>query len=130
MAKMSGGAAVVEALRAEGVTHVFGVIGTAMLEVFDALHDAPDITYVGVRHEQNGVHMAELARASPPALIGEITSGARLFGFVGSICGPLAFAIVASKTGGFTWPFVLVAGQLIVFGAFALCRRPSAAPTG
>ena len=37
MAKMSGGAAVVEALRAEGVTHVFGVIGTAMLEVFDAL---------------------------------------------------------------------------------------------
>lgn len=78
----------------------------------------------------NGVHMAELARASPPALIGEITSGASLFGFVGSICGPLAFAIVASKTGGFTWPFVLVAGQLIVFGAFALCRRPSAAPTG
>jgi acetolactate synthase-1/2/3 large subunit/sulfoacetaldehyde acetyltransferase len=56
---MSGGAAVVEALRAEGVTHVFGVIGTAMLEVFDALYDSPDITYVGVRHEQNAVHMAD-----------------------------------------------------------------------
>lgn len=71
----------------------------------------------------NGVHMAELARASPAALIGEITSGASLFGFVGSICGPLVFAVVASKTGGFTWPFVLVAGQLILFGVFTLGRR-------
>ncbi|MGN6095528.1 MAG: MFS transporter [Bosea sp. (in: a-proteobacteria)] len=77
----------------------------------------------------NGVHMAELARAAPAALIGEITSGASLFGFVGSICGPLAFAIVAGKTGGFTWPFVLVAGQLIAFGAFALGRRGIAALT-
>ena len=59
MAKGSGGAAVVEALRQEGVTHVFGVIGTATLEIFDALYDSPDITYVGVRHEQNAVHMAD-----------------------------------------------------------------------
>ena len=47
----------------------------------------------------NGVHMAELARASPATLIGDVTSGASLFGFVGSICGPLAFAVIASKTG-------------------------------
>ena len=59
MAKGSGGAAVVEALRQEGVTHVFGVIGTATLEIFDALYDTADITYVGVRHEQNAVHMAD-----------------------------------------------------------------------
>ncbi len=59
MAKMTAGAAVVEALRTAGVTHVFGVIGTAMLEVFDALYDCDDITYVGVRHEQNAVHMAD-----------------------------------------------------------------------
>lgn len=70
----------------------------------------------------NGVHMAELARISPSALIGEVTSGASLFGFVGSICGPLIFAVVASKTQGFTWPFVLIAGQLILFGTFALWR--------
>ncbi len=68
----------------------------------------------------NGVHMAELARASPPAIIGDVTSSASLFGFIGSICGPLAFAMIASKTGSFTWPFVLVAGQLIIFGVFAL----------
>lgn len=76
----------------------------------------------------NGVHMAELARASPAALIGEVTSGASLFGFVGSICGPLVFAVVASRTGGFTWPFVLVAGQLIAFGVFALCCRARTVP--
>lgn len=76
----------------------------------------------------NGVHMAELARASPVALIGEVTSGASLFGFIGSICGPLMFAVVAARTGSFTWPFVLVAGQLIAFGVFALCRRPDRTP--
>ena len=56
---MSGGVAVVEALRRQGVTHAFGVIGTAMLELFDALYDQTDISYVGVRHEQNAVHMAD-----------------------------------------------------------------------
>lgn len=68
----------------------------------------------------NGVHMAELARVSPPALIGDVTSGASLFGFIGSICGPLAFAVIANRTGSFDWPFLLVAGQLAVSGAFAL----------
>lgn len=71
----------------------------------------------------NGVHMAELARVAPPALIGDVTSGASLFGFVGSICGPLVFAIVASRTGSFEWPFMLVAGQLATFGLFALGRQ-------
>src|SRR5688500_4497260 len=59
----------------------------------------------------NGVHMAELARVSPPALIGEVTSGASLFGFVGSICGPLVFAVLASRTGSFDWSFVLEIGR-------------------
>ncbi|HEY1530085.1 MAG TPA: thiamine pyrophosphate-binding protein [Galbitalea sp.] len=59
MGKISGGEAVIQTLRKQGVTHVFGVIGTAMLDVYDALHDAPDITYVGTRHEQNAVHMAD-----------------------------------------------------------------------
>jgi len=67
--------------------------------------------------------MAELARISPPALIGDVTSGASLFGFIGSICGPLAFAIVASKTASFEWAFALVAGQLAAFGLFALWRQ-------
>jgi MFS family permease len=75
----------------------------------------------------NGVFMAELARASPPALTGDVTSSANLFGFVGSICGPLLFAVLARKTGSFDWPFLLVAGQVAASGALALwyllCRR-------
>lgn len=68
----------------------------------------------------NGVHIAELARVSPPKLIGDVTAGASLFGFIGSICGPLVFAIVAGRTGSFDWPYVLVAAQLVAFGVFAL----------
>ncbi|MGE0768692.1 MAG: MFS transporter [Hyphomicrobiaceae bacterium] len=70
----------------------------------------------------NGVHMAELARISPNELIGEVTSGANLFGFVGSLCGPLMFTIVASRTGSFSWSFLLIAGQLAAFGLFAIWR--------
>lgn len=65
MAKVSGGKAVVESLRAEGVKHVFGLIGSAGMEIFDALYDAKDITFIGVRDERTGTHMADAyARAS------------------------------------------------------------------
>lgn len=57
---MYGGAAVVEALRAAGVSHVFGLLGSTTMEVYDALYHAQDdIKYVGVRHEAFGVHMAD-----------------------------------------------------------------------
>ena len=46
MAQMNGGAAVVETLRAAGVTHVFGLLGSSTMEVYDALYDARDIKYV------------------------------------------------------------------------------------
>lgn len=74
----------------------------------------------------NGVHMAELAKASPPELIGDVTSGASLFGFIGSICGPLVFAFCASRTGSFAWPYLLVAGQLGLFGLYATYRLAAA----
>ena len=65
MAKMSGGKAVVTALEAEGVRHVFGLIGSAGMEIFDALYDEPGIRFVGVRDERTGTHMADgYARAS------------------------------------------------------------------
>src|SRR6476469_5559402 len=37
------GPAVIEALTAEGVTHVFGLVGSHVLELYDALLDAPQI---------------------------------------------------------------------------------------
>lgn len=65
MRTMSGGRAAVEALRAENVRTVFGLIGSATMELFDALYDANDIRFIGVRDERTGVHMADgYARAS------------------------------------------------------------------
>ena len=59
MAKMTGGQAVVEALKIERTTHVFGLIGSATMEIFDALYDAAEISYIGVHDERTGTHMAD-----------------------------------------------------------------------
>lgn len=59
MARMKCGVAAVEALRAAGVSRVFGLMGSSTLEIYDALYDAKDMLYVGVRHENCGVHMAD-----------------------------------------------------------------------
>jgi len=59
MRTVSGGQAAVDALQAEGVEHVFGLIGSATMELFDALHDARDIHFIGVRDERTGTHMAD-----------------------------------------------------------------------
>ena len=59
MAKMKCGIAAVEALRAAGVSRIFGLMGSSTLEIYDALYDAKDMLYVGVRHENCGMHMAD-----------------------------------------------------------------------
>ncbi|MAH83542.1 MAG: sulfoacetaldehyde acetyltransferase [Rhodospirillaceae bacterium TMED8] len=74
MSKITGGKAVVESIRAESVNHVFGLIGSATMEIFDALHDADDIRFIGVRDERTGTHMADgYARAS--GKVGVILAG-------------------------------------------------------
>jgi acetolactate synthase-1/2/3 large subunit/sulfoacetaldehyde acetyltransferase len=50
---------VLAALRAAGVTTIFGLMGSSTLEIYDALYDAKEITYIGVRHENCGMHMAD-----------------------------------------------------------------------
>jgi acetolactate synthase-1/2/3 large subunit len=61
----TGGEAVVDALVALGVRHVFGIPSVHNLPVFDALRAHPAITAVGVRHEQAAAHAADgYARAT------------------------------------------------------------------
>ncbi|WP_397543350.1 thiamine pyrophosphate-dependent enzyme [Roseovarius salis] len=68
MTTLTGGQAAVKALEAEGVSHVFGLIGSATMEMFDALHDAEGIRFVGVHDERTGTHMADgFARMSGQA---------------------------------------------------------------
>jgi thiamine pyrophosphate-dependent acetolactate synthase large subunit-like protein len=62
---MTGGQAVVRSLKAEKVEHIFGLIGSATIEVFDALYEEKKIKFIGVRDEKTGTHMADgYARAS------------------------------------------------------------------
>ena len=63
--KLTGGQAAVKSLRKEQVKHVFGLIGSATMEMFDALYHEKSIKFVGVRDERTGTHMADgYARAS------------------------------------------------------------------
>src|SRR5579872_5016207 len=53
---MTGAQMVVRALRDQGVTHIFGYPGGAVLPIYDALFKVEGITHVLVRHEQGAVH--------------------------------------------------------------------------
>jgi len=63
--KLTGGQAAVKSLRKEQVKHVFGLIGSATMEMFDALYHEKQIKFIDVRDERTGTHMADgYARAS------------------------------------------------------------------
>ena len=67
--------ALCEALKAEGVEHVFGIPGGASLPLYDALYDA-DFEHIQVRHEQCAGHAAEgYAKASGRVGVAFATSG-------------------------------------------------------
>lgn len=104
MTKMTGGQAAVEAIKAEGTSHVFGLIGSATMEMFDALYDAPDIKFIGVHDERTGTHMADgFARMSGQA--GVILAGQNGPGATNLVTG-LAQAKAAYS------PVVAIAGAL------------------
>ena len=63
--KLTGGQAAIKSLKKEKVEHVFGLIGSATMEMFDALYHEKKIRFIGVRDERTGTHMADgYARAS------------------------------------------------------------------
>ena len=101
---LSGGQAAVESLKAEQVQHVFGLIGSATMEIFDALYDADSIGFIGVHDERTGCHMADgYARASGDA--GVILAGQNGPGTTNLVTG-LAQAAAAFS------PVVSIAGAL------------------
>ena len=75
----TGGEWVVEALRAEGVRHVFGIPGVHNLAIYDALfrQDARDpIAHVLARHESGAAFMADgYARSSGRTGVVVVTTG-------------------------------------------------------
>jgi len=62
--KMGPSEALVETLAANGVSHVFGIVGSAFMDALD-IFPAAGIKFVPVAHEQGAIHMADgYARAS------------------------------------------------------------------
>lgn len=73
---MNGAQALIESLRRENVTHMFGYAGATICPAVDALAAVPEIGYTLVRTEQNAGHMASgYARVSGKVGVCMVTSG-------------------------------------------------------
>jgi acetolactate synthase I/II/III large subunit len=74
--RMSGAQIMLECLRLEGVRHIFGYPGGAVLPIYDALYDVEGLEHILVRHEQGASHMADgYARATGQVGVCLATSG-------------------------------------------------------
>ncbi len=74
--KMTGAQMVIRALQDQGVEHVFGYPGGAVLPIYDAIFQQDKVKHVLVRHEQGAVHAAEgYARSSGKIGCVLVTSG-------------------------------------------------------
>src|SRR5579864_6466533 len=77
MTEMTGAEMVIEALADQGVEHIFGYPGGAVLPIYDALFQSQDrVRHILVRHEQGAVHAAEgYARSTGKVGCVLVTSG-------------------------------------------------------
>ncbi|GAA4662917.1 acetolactate synthase 3 large subunit [Bartonella pachyuromydis] len=74
--KMSGAEMVVQALIDQGVQHLFGYPGGAVLPIFDVLYQQDSLRHILVRHEQAAGHAAEgYARSTGKVGVMLVTSG-------------------------------------------------------
>lgn len=74
--RKSAGDIVVEALRAEGVTTIFGIVGSHVVGIYEALRRAPDIRAVSARHEGAASFMATgMARLTGEVGVTVVTAG-------------------------------------------------------
>jgi len=74
--KLSGAEIVVQFLKDEGVEHVFGYPGGAVLHIYDAIFQQDELRHILVRHEQGAVHAADgYARSTGKPGVALVTSG-------------------------------------------------------
>ncbi len=74
--QLTGAEMVVKALVDQGVKHIFGYPGGAVLPIYDALFQQEEVEHILVRHEQGATHMAEgYARSTGKVGVVLVTSG-------------------------------------------------------
>ena len=101
--ELSGSQMVIEALRKENVSVVFGYPGGAIMNVYDEVYKQNYFKHILTRHEQAAIHAADgYARASGQVGVAFVTSGP---GFTNAITG-LATAYMDSI------PMVVISGQV------------------
>ena len=74
--ELTGAEIVVRCLRDEGVQHIFGYPGGAVLNIYDEIYKQEDFKHILVRHEQAAVHAADAyARSTGQVGVAIVTSG-------------------------------------------------------
>jgi acetolactate synthase-1/2/3 large subunit len=100
---ISGAEIVVRCLAEEGVKHVFGYPGGAVLYIYDAIYKQDKFQHILVRHEQAAVHAADAySRSSNTVGVALVTSGP---GVTNAVTG-LSTAYMDSI------PMVVISGQV------------------
>ena len=100
--ELMGAEVLIKALQAEGVRHLWGYPGGAVLYIYDALYKQNTIEHVLVRHEQAAVHAADgFARATGEVGVALVTSGPGLTNAVTGIATAYTDSI----------PLVVISGQ-------------------
>ena len=74
--ELTGAEIVVRCLQEEGVEHVFGYPGGAVLHIYDELFKQSKVKHILVRHEQGAVHAADgYSRSTDKVGVSLVTSG-------------------------------------------------------
>ncbi|MFV9472882.1 acetolactate synthase 3 catalytic subunit [Advenella sp. RU8] len=101
--ELNGADIVVRCLAEEGVQHIFGYPGGAVLYIYDAIYKQKDFQHILVRHEQAAVHAADAySRTSQKVGVCLVTSGP---GLTNAVTG-IATAYMDSI------PMVIISGQV------------------
>ncbi|MCX7182712.1 MAG: acetolactate synthase 3 catalytic subunit [Nitrosospira sp.] len=101
--ELTGAEITIRCLQAEGVDHIFGYPGGAVLFIYDELCKQNKVKHVLVRHEQAAVHAADgYARSSRKTGVALVTSGP---GVTNAVTG-IATAYMDSI------PMVIISGQV------------------
>ena len=101
--ELSGSEIIIQFLKDEGVEHIFGYPGGAVLHIYDAIQQQDDVKHILVRHEQGATHAADgYARATGKPGVCLVTSGP---GATNAVTG-IATAFMDSI------PLVVITGQV------------------
>ncbi len=102
MTEMTGAEMVIAALADQGVEHIFGYPGGAVLPIYDALFQQDKVQHILVRHEQGAVHAAEgYARSTGKVGTVLVTSGPgatnAVTGLTDALCDSIPLVVITGQ---------------------------------